>query len=549
MENSLEKQNISELAAGVFEETLKRSANEQSSRLDELAEEEAEPESDESEDELAAKARQRLEEEKAKAVLTRKEWDKDFDQAQFFVEEPQLPALQSEKQEVQGKKQRELRCGKIMWASIAFTLYAALYITLVLVQLDVERNYQYNTAMFNYVGSQQDADNFQLPNEYDYNRVLIWVGSVVPGLATQITQPESNFTGFYLNEVQYVLGDVARICFRLAQNLSATAGPYYDETYAEGLGHVRELTTDFTGVSSGFLYEFKRDGFQNRGAFCFEASFDPVEFQSAVTNLTDDRIVSERTLELSVEFVTFEASQAVHTYTSVDFGFQPDGSVSNYLYVFTMRLDMYRTRSDLVRLGFEALYVLLLLYNMFVFLRRLVDKGRRYRQWRRLEVDSLSDVERRQRHQKRPEWVRLWHSLFTYFTYFDVVYFSLALASIVLWLLYIKGAAEVDFELPPTEADAGFIPKFYRVQRLLMNYTNVVALNTIFLSVKVFDYMNKSSHMNMLSNTLYSSKEDTFYFLIIFTIFLFGFVGMAFILFGANSNEYNTIANSVTTCF
>jgi len=227
----------------------------------------------------------------------------------------------------------------------------------------------------------------------------------------------------------------------------------------------------------------------------------------------------------------------------------PDGRISNYLYVFTMRLDMYKTRTDMVRLGFEALYVLLLLYNMFIFLRKLVGKGRSYQKWRRIEIDSLSEIERRQRHLKQPEWIRMWNSLFTYFTYFDVIYFSLAIASIVLWLMYIRAAAVVDFALPPTEAEAGFIPKFFRVQKLLMDYTNVVALNTIFLSVKVFDFMNKSKHMNMLSNTLYSAKEDTFYFLIIFTIFLFGFVGMAFVLFGANSSEYNTIANSITTCF
>ena len=43
-----------------------------------------------------------------------------------------VPALLSEKQDVQGKKERELKCGKIMWASITFTLYAALYIILIL---------------------------------------------------------------------------------------------------------------------------------------------------------------------------------------------------------------------------------------------------------------------------------------------------------------------------------------------------------------------------------------------------------------------------------
>lgn len=82
-----------------------------------------------------------------------------------------------------------------------------------------------------------------------------------------------------------------------------------------------------------------------------------------------------------------------------------------------------------------------------------------------------------------------------------------------------------------------------------MNYTNIVAINTIFLSVKVFDYMNKSKHMKMLSNTLYSSREDTLYFLIIFTIFLFGFVGMSYISFGSQLNGYNTVGNAIRSCF
>ena len=107
----------------------------------------------------------------------------------------------------------------------------------------------------------------------------------------------------------------------------------------------------------------------------------------------------------------------------------------------------------------------------------------------------------------------------------------------------------MDFPLPPSEEQTNFIAEFYHVMRLLMNYTNVAAINTIFLSVKVFDYMNKSKHMNMLSNTLYSSREDTFYFLIIFAIFLFGFVGMSYISFGTHLEDYNSLGNAIRKCF
>jgi hypothetical protein len=84
---------------------------------------------------------------------------------------------------------------------------------------------------------------------------------------------------------------------------------------------------------------------------------------------------------------------------------------------------------------------------------------------------------------------------------------------------------------------------------LILSYTNVVAINTIFLSVKVFDYMNKSKHMKMLSNTLYKAKEDTMYFLIIFTIFLFGFVGMSYISFGPYLSDFNSIGSAIRSCF
>jgi hypothetical protein len=66
----------------------------------------------------------------------------------------------------------------------------------------------------------------------------------------------------------------------------------------------------------------------------------------------------------------------VHTYSSIEFGFPPDGSISQKISVFTMRLNQYKTREDLIRLGFEALYVLLLVYNMAIFFRKLIGKGR-----------------------------------------------------------------------------------------------------------------------------------------------------------------------------
>jgi hypothetical protein len=57
----------------------------------------------------------------------------------------------SEKQELENKREREIRCGKILWSSIAFVLYAVLYISIIIIQLGVDRNYTYNYSMKHHI--------------------------------------------------------------------------------------------------------------------------------------------------------------------------------------------------------------------------------------------------------------------------------------------------------------------------------------------------------------------------------------------------------------
>lgn len=98
------------------------------------------------------------------------------------------------------------------------------------------------------------------------------------------------------------------------------------------------------------------------------------------------------------------------------------------------------------------------------------------------------------------------------YTCFDVVYFTLAFISIAIWVFYITLARNLDLSLLPEilleeQAKRQKLPgskpydpyesldyysDFYFLKKLMQNYTNIVAFNTIFLSVKVFDYFNKS---------------------------------------------------------
>ena len=60
-----------------------------------------------------------------------------------------------------------------------------------------------------------------------------------------------------------------------------------------------------------------------------------------------------------------------------------------------MRLNMYKTKSDLIRMGLEIIYVLAFSYNMYLFWMQLKERNTYYKRWQTLEVDTLSEVEKK----------------------------------------------------------------------------------------------------------------------------------------------------------
>lgn len=153
--------------------------------------------------------------------------------------------------------------------------------------------------------------------------------------------------------------------------------------------------------------------------------------------ITNQKVISNRLWMLTIEYVTYEASQNVHSYSYIEFTFPENGVIESDVGVFTMKLNQYQSSQDMVRLGLELVYCVLLVGNIVIFLRKILNKNSQYNRWKKLEIDSLSEIERKQRHKKMPEFLRKWGSLFSSFTYFDIIYFTLAITSIVLWLLYL----------------------------------------------------------------------------------------------------------------
>ena len=175
-------------------------------------------------------------------------------------------------------------------------------------------------------------------------------------------------------DVNYVIDEQFRLCFNLKDQNSQNK--------------------DFYGNKSGQLYKYYggRGGYKRSGSYCKIIKLIPKEsqFDISIKDFLNDQIIGDRMQEFSIEFVSAEASQDIHAYTSIHFQFYDVGSVELDLYIFTMRLGLYNTRTDYARCTFEIIYLILLAYNIVLYGRKLREKLNSYKKWQILEVDSLT---------------------------------------------------------------------------------------------------------------------------------------------------------------
>jgi hypothetical protein len=83
----------------------------------------------------------------------------------------------------------------------------------------------------------------------------------------------------------------------------------------------------------------------------------------------------------------------------------------------------------------------------------------------------------------------------------------------------------------------------------MRKHTDLVAINTVFLSLKIFSYLNNFPGIKLLTTTLSRAREDTLYFILIFLVLILGFVGLSHLSFGAHLQGYSTLLSSLRMNF
>lgn len=181
-------------------------------------------------------------------------------------------------------------------------------------------------------------------------------------------------SGYFIQGVNYVLDDQFRMCFKLSKPASGNLTSGEDVEYYKVDSEAYLETKDFNGSASGRLYKYHPglSGFMSSGAYCQIVKFYPIQnYTDTLKALVEDKILSDRTLQLSLEFVTFEASQQIHTYSTIRFDFPSDGGVTDKVASYAMRLDMRSSQSDYVRIAFEIIFLFLFGFHLYDFFGRI----------------------------------------------------------------------------------------------------------------------------------------------------------------------------------
>lgn len=183
-------------------------------------------------------------EEKNRTLLERGAWDKNFGgggnslMEDFHSDKNQ--ALMSEFEQKEEEKSQLIKCGRILWGSLLFAVYMALFIAVLINQMESTGKYHVNHEIDGAIEALRWKDrayqpevemedtlvnSVSLTSLKEMNDVRIFVKEVLPTLAVQRNQTvdfeETNdpleFTSTFIQDRKYFVGDMVKLSFEFSK--------------------------------------------------------------------------------------------------------------------------------------------------------------------------------------------------------------------------------------------------------------------------------------------------------------------------------------------
>ena len=199
------------------------------------------------------------------------------------------------------------------------------------------------------------------------------------------------------------------------------------------------------------------------------------------------------------------------------------------------------------------------------FVKNTFERDFEYKKWVKFNVDYLSDVEKTQRNKKKPDMIRYLEVMLDGYTIINLIYTVLTIWAAVSYISLMIDTFNMSSAYPfwpdldSDDLEAADIARQEEVQKFMGDfvevlgrfntYKYVVAVSTLFLALKFFEFFASSKSMKPLVNVLVTSKGDLLNFLIIFFCFLLGYLSMSFLSFGWFVEDFSTVEKSFVVVF
>jgi hypothetical protein len=195
-------------------------------------------------------------------------------------------------------------------------------------------------------------------------------------------------------------------------------------------------------------------------------------------NFVNDEIIGNKMFFLSLEIVTYEASNEYYTYSAVLMELNDNGKITTSLDIASLDINKYTEWYHWLRMILELVFLLLIFYMIYKFIRKKIEIIRMYNKWYFREIDYLSQSEKNQRFKYEPEIIRKFKAAVDFFTIFEFLFLIFALVLFIMWLVFITKYQKLKDNHNDSNRNEMY-NNFYEGKELFDSYKIILALASI----------------------------------------------------------------------
>lgn len=280
-------------------------------------------------------------------------------------------------------------------------------------------------------------------------------------------------------------------------------------------------------------------GVDSSGGFTYEVLInDTTKVDEAILFFKDTPWIDNVTAIIYVDFVTYNSHYAMLTYVNYLFTFQSSGIVEGKFEIRSTHFDKY-TANDTVRIIFEALYLLLLLFYTIIEIQEI-------------KMDVLSESIRLQGESEQIKCIKivmflkgLQKHLSDLWNVLDIASILLSYIGLGLWVdisnnkIMQKDSLVYDPELTDDVLNIIFTSKIY---------VKINSVNLLLIFFRLLKYLGKFERIRLLHQTFVTAKTEIFYFFILLIGIFLSFVIFGHVAFGGIHEQFSSLGLAFASC-